>query len=309
MKKKWLVFSIVISLTVFFCFFINIKEKEKQNRHAKRDGPYFQLSKITRFSQRLIPFVNIEIEGEQIEAQIDLGSNGTICLEKTLLDNIKGKKTLHVKTSHGVRGRKYYNNHFELAEIKLGKATLSRPRGNEMNPDFEKDAKINPIEDEILTPCLARIGWTFFNPLNLYLDCTTSTIGICDSVETLKKNGYLLDCVEMPLMSIGNAIGFEAMTNAGPLKCLLDTGSSHNIIHSDEERSIDDAFKNPRNRISFSFFKIGSYDFGEIRFVRAPLKMREKIDAIVGMEFIYSKQIFIDFSKRKIYFSVPGEKK
>ncbi len=254
-----------------------------------------------------MPCINIEIEGKQIEAEIDVGSNVTVCIAKEILDKIKEKKFIDVNISHGIRGKKYRSYHYEFSEIKLGKATLFRPRGKEMNLDFEKDARINLLENEALISSPIIIGWTFFNPFNLYLDCQKSSIAICDSVETLKKNGCLVDCVETPLVFIGGLIGFDAVTDEGALRCLLDTGSSHNLLNSKDEKSIDDAFVNPKNKIKISF-KIGSQDFGEMRFIRAPIKLPAKCDAILGMEFIYFHQIFIDFAKKKIYFSVPKEK-
>lgn len=56
----------------------------------------------------------------------------------------------------------------------------------------------------------------------------------------------------------------------------------------------------PDAECAIPMFKIGKKDFGEIAFTK--FKTPLKIDAIIGMEFLESKLLFIDFPNRKIYF-------
>jgi hypothetical protein len=312
MKKKWLIFSIFALLVFAVCLTIGMRGKKSQPRRMKIDGPFFQTSKISQFTKSKAPCINLEIEGRKIESKIDTGSNNYVCLAKEIISEMKNKKLLGVTTILGIRGKTYQTNYFEFSGIRLGNASFNQCNGNEISLDHYKDAAIDPQNSEtsdapIFPP--ASVGWPFFSPFNLYLDCKESMIANCDSVETLQKNGYLLDCVEAPLIPIGKGIGLVAETDKGPLRCLFDTGCTINFFNSAEEVSIDEAFRNPNNKILVPSLKIGSLDFGTTEFVRVPINLPQEweCDAILGMEFISSKQIFIDFGKAKIYFAVPKE--
>jgi hypothetical protein len=308
MKKKWPILSIFILLAVAICLTIFVQEKRKLHRQSRLNGSYFQISEITQFTKEGIPCINIEIEGKQIEAEIDIGTNVPVFLAKEILNEMSNKKFLGMTTISGMRGIKYQNRYFELSGISLGGAKFQRLQGNEMHPDCRKDSIINPMGNEDVIFKSAQVGWTFFNPMNLYLDCKRSMIAICDSIETLQKNGYLVSCVEAPLITVDDyLIGLMAVTDKGPLRCLLDTGSTRNCLNSAEEMSVDEAYRNPENKILVSSLKIGSLDFGITPFVRAPIKSKSQYDAILGMEFIYSRPMFIDFGKKKIYFAAPAE--
>src|ERR1700722_5067749 len=246
MKKKWsiLVLSFFILFSIPFGLFTHIQERIKQNKHANRDGPYFQLFNITRFSYGGLPCINIEIEDEQIEAEIDLGSNAGLRLASDTLGKIKRKKFVHMSTSMGARGKKYQSNCYEIPEIKLGRAKLSRLQADELNVEFQKDALVNPEEADLSVFNSSKIGCTFFCFFNLYMDCKQSTIAIADSIETLQENGCLLDYIEIPLVVIGwEHIGFEATTESGPLLCMLDTGCTFNLLNLQEGEAFEVALR------------------------------------------------------------------
>ncbi len=103
--------------------------------------------------------------------------------------------------------------------------------------------------------------------------------------------------IEAPLLLNHDMIEFEARTAGGKLRCLLDTGATINILNCD---SIENFAR--ENTCEIPSFKITGHDFGPTSFMCAPLKLPFKVDAIIGMEFIHSKLIFIDFPNRKIYF-------
>lgn len=101
-------------------------------------------------------------------------------------------------------------------------------------------------------------------------------------------------------------IAFDVETEKGKLHCVLDTGCTRNFLNADVEIP-DEKVNTLENTVEFSAFKINSVDLGRMEFKRLPIKLPIKVDAVLGMDFIYYRQIFIDFSKRKIYFSVPKE--
>lgn len=117
-------------------------------------------------------------------------------------------------------------------------------------------------------------------------------------------------------------IEFEAMTEGGTLRCLLDTGSTLSMLNKDLESFCNDhmifnsknidqyPILNPENKNllvfdskdtqQLSIFNIGGKEFGPMVFNRIQSPMA--IDAIIGMEFFESTLIFIDFWNETIYF-------
>jgi hypothetical protein len=323
-KKKWLILLIALlgcsTLLYFFspsfgwgkCF---------RTTHLCTKEPYFEAIQITRSSAQ-IPCLEVEIAGKRITAKIDLGSCGDITLPSEFLKELDQKSFLRSKSYYGIRGKKYVSDIYELPKIKIGKMALYRPKAEEINLEFVKDATLREDEKNSSVENLGRLGWALFFNCNIFLDCEHSTIAFCDSLDTLKKQGYPVDAfIETPLLLDRNLIEFEAMSETGPLRCMLDTGSTLNILNKDVEGGCNDHMVlNPGNvdqqtvlnsknadqpfdsedSYDMPVFKIGKKDFGGMTFQK--FKTPLQIDAIIGMEFLNSKLIFIDFPKRKIYF-------
>jgi hypothetical protein len=128
--------------------------------------------------------------------------------------------------------------------------------------------------------------------------------------------------IETPLLLDRNSIEFEAMTETGPIRCILDTGSTGNMLNKDMQGGFNNHMifnpdtidqherLNPLNSDQMQFdiedicdmplLKIGGKDFGTVKFRK--MKSPFEIDAIIGMDFLDSKLVFIDFPNRKIYF-------
>jgi hypothetical protein len=65
----------------------------------------------------------------------------------------------------------------------------------------------------------SRIGWALFHNFNLFIDCENSKIAFCDSLDTLRKQGYPVDFfTETRLLLDRNFIEFEAVTEDGPIR-------------------------------------------------------------------------------------------
>jgi hypothetical protein len=211
---------------------------------------------------------------------------------------------------------------YQIEKIDIEDLTFFPVRAEKINQEFEHDINLGE-KKEATEPDLARIGWCLFRKLNLLVDCDNSTLVLCDSLETLKDHGYPVDCFTMaPLLLDRGLIEFEAMTENGPLRCLLDTGSTWNMLNKDladpgynhmlfTPENVDQySVMNPENESLMDFdpqdisklpsFKIGGKEFGPMTFnrIRSPMA----IEAIMGMQFFNSTLIFIDFSNLKIYF-------
>jgi hypothetical protein len=322
-KKKWLLFSLGLFGFVIFGFFkFNLKKPAQVNHPATKRSSYFEPIKIIGFSSARIPCINIEIEGMTIETKIDLGSAYDLDLPSEILQKINEKQFLGYKSFFGIRGKEYLSNYFDLPKVKIGGLTFFHPKASGNDLAFDNDVKLQISAKHVVDwkyektmnilkksqIQLGRIGWVLFYNANFLLDCKNSTIAFCDSINTLKQRGYFLEeFVETPLLILGGKlIGFEAMSENGPLRCLLDTGCTCNMFNADEG-NLEEMINDPKNVVKTSFFKIGEKDFGETYFIRVPIPFPDRVDAIVGMEFIYSKRIFIDFPNRKIYFSLQDD--
>jgi hypothetical protein len=304
MKKKW----VVLLVALLGCSaFLLWKREHPQVSRLCIEGSYFEPVKIAEFVTQ-IPCVDIRIGGKTTRAKIDLGFHGDVSLPADLIEGIASKSFIHRTSYTGIRGKVYNSDVYELPKINIGRMALFRTKAQEINAEFEKDAIVFEEAKTSDANYLGRIGWALFHNFNFFLDCNNSLMAFCDSLDTLKKQGYPVDSfVETPLLLDQNLIEFEVVTEAGPLRCSLDTGSSWNLIngHGDgvlnPENTDQLAFDLEEDDYETSVFKIGEKDFGPVAFQR--IKTPFGVDAIVGMEFLHSKLVFIDFPNRKIYFS------
>jgi hypothetical protein len=151
-----------------------------------------------------------------------------------------------------------------------------------------------------------RLGWELFYDVNLLVDIKNSKIAICDSLDTLKKQGYAIETfVRTPLILKQGLVEFEAKTPEGILVCMLDTGSTYNLLDSEvaEGKSIERAIWDSDNFLEYSSFQIDGCDFGPVAFRRFPLRLPIHIEAILGMEFFRDHLVFLDFSEGYVYFA------
>ncbi len=306
---------------ILYSLYSNSNRRD-QTRYSQLsiNGAYFVPTEIIDF-QAEIPCIAITIEDKTAPVKIDLGSDTAFILPKEFLQRLEHKSFVRRDFFYGLRGKKHESDVYSIPKIRIGGMTVFDSKAKELNIEFEKDATLLNPDGSSLAP-MGAIGWTLFHNFNFFLDCKNSLFAFCDSLETLKKKGYPVSAfVETPLLLDQGLIEFEAMTDSGPMRCLLDTGCTINMLNKDLEGKNDHMIFNqmtiethdvvnpenadlmifdPKNEYTVSMFKIGNKDFGDITFTK--LKTPINIDAILGMEFINSKLIFIDFPHRKIYF-------
>jgi hypothetical protein len=309
MRRKWVVLLVALLGCSAFLLFNLWKREHSQVSHLCIEGSYFEPVKITEFVTR-IPCVDIWIGDKTTRAKIDLGFHGDVSLSADLIKGIDDKSFIRRASYAGIRGKVYDSNVYELPKINIGRMALFRAKAQEINPEFEKDAIVFEEAKTSDANYLGRIGWALFHNFNFFLDCDNSLMAFCDSLDTLKKQGYPVDSfVGTPLLLDQDLIEFEVITEAGPLRCTLDTGSTWNLINELNDREALNlentdqlAFDLEEDDYETSVFKIGKKDFGPVAFQK--IKTPFGIDAIIGMEFLQSKLVFIDFPNRKIYFSL-----
>lgn len=317
--KLMLFFAIIAAGSGFFLYLFFAKNQRKPYGL----GAYFFPVKICEFSDANTPCINIEVEDKPAIVELDLGCCDT-SLNGQILKNIR-KGFVGKHTFSGLRGRRYESDIYKIPKILIGELTFSHLKISETNLEFEKDGQIRINEKNPTNSYLGRIGWEIFYIVNLLLDCERSTLAFCDSLSTLKQNGYPVEeFTRIPICLDRGIIEFDAMTEKGILRCMLDTGSTWSFLNKDlEKNSIDHMIYNPMNidpkhfqlsnpdnvdvmvidlkkEYKVSSLKIGEKDFGPFWFT--PIKTPVKIDAIIGMDFIDSTVIFIDFQNREMFF-------
>ena len=254
--------------------------------------------------------MDVEIENQVISSQIDLGWGGGVALPSATLHHLRNKTLVGRYPFSGLKGKIYESNVYDLPHIHFGKMKIFPMRVKEENLEFLEDSVLKKGEENIPENGQGRVGWYVFKPFNVLLDCEHSAIVICDSLATLKEQGFPIDSfTEAPLLLDHNSIDFEVITDTGPLRCVLDTGTTWNLLNKNQgHRLNEDLFVfNSEDRWDAKTFQINGAEFGPVNFVN--IKSPLGFDAIIGMEFIDEHLIFIDFRNEKIYFSkLPEER-
>lgn len=327
-SKKW-ISLLLFSICGIAWFFLRKDSSSFNYRYETISGKnaYFIPIKIKGFTRAHIPYLEIAIEGKKVEAKIDLGYAGDVTLPSKVLHELNEKTFIAEQSSYGLTGKTYKNKVYRAPKVSIEDIQFSSIRIEEVNTEFEHDISLGETENGS-NSLLGRVGWHLFYNFNVLIDCEHSTLGLCDSLTTLKQHGYPVESfTEAPLLLDRGFLEFEAETDFGSLRCVLDTGSTWNMFNRNSDDSCVDyriftaentdqyAYLNPENANLMAFdskdtqdtsiFRIAGKDFGPITFsrVQSPLA----IDAIIGVEFFESTLIFIDFSNRKIYFHEPKE--
>ncbi len=328
--KKWTIWIAFIFLGIssgsgIYFFLKNAYQKDKSTvkLFSKEEG-YFSHLKIHGYSLLESPYLEINIENETIKALIDLGYDGMLSLPSDIIKKLDKKKFIKKTETYGIRGKTYKQDLYEIEEMAIEDNVFFPIQTKEHNLEFMKDAILAGGED-LVESHSGRIGWGLFQAckLNVLVDFKHFTLALCDSLETLKQQGYSVESfVETPLLLDRGSIEFEAMTEKGALRCMLDSGATWNLLNEDLENRCNDhmivtdkeenlsSSLNPENKDLLAFnlkdsqelsvFKIEGKEFGPFTFnwIKSPLA----IDAIFGMESLYHTLVFIDFDNRKIYF-------
>ena len=92
------------------------------------------------------------------------------------------------------------------------------------------------------------------------------------------------------------------MTSEGPLRCVLDTGATMNILHTElqDEGAIEEILEG--GRFERNEFQVSGVNLGKVSFYPLPIRLPIRIDAILGMDFLSDYLVFIDFRNGQIYF-------
>jgi hypothetical protein len=272
---------------------------------TSKESAYFDTLSIAKWTNAKTPCIPIQIGDKILSAEIDLGFRGDCSLASSILDQIEGKTLLGFQTRYGFQGKAYNKKVFEVPNIRISQLSIDCPQVQEEAKDFHAQAVFVKDGGKPSAAEPARLGWQIFQNTNLLFDLKNEKIAFCDSLSTLKKQGYEIQkFVKAPLLIDRGLIEIEAETDGGTLRCMLDTGSTFNGFNSNKEEnvSMQELFWNPEYFLTKHTFKINQQEFGPITFRQFPIRLPIPIDVILGMDFFLENIVFLDFANSFVYF-------
>lgn len=306
--QKYLILALVLASGCNISHKQEVTKLEELPTHQK---PYYIKAPIAKWSSIQSPCIDVAIENKTFSMELDLGFRGNLTFTKPYVDTISSKTFLKEKLMYGIRGKEYVTKLYQIPTLQIGKMTFLKPVLQEEKEDFIRDATFVPDGQKRSPRDPGRLGWQLFCKVNLLVDSKNSLIAFCDSIETLGKQGYeVKQFIDVPLFLERGLIEFDAKTPEGNLRCALDTGATWNMLNCEgkEEKTIDDMIWDPSNVIEYSSISINGKDFGPISFHKLPIKIPIRIEAILGADFFKNHIVFLDFNKKRIYFSKNQEK-
>ncbi len=307
--KLLLVFAGVILAVSLFWLFPFLKKKQLPPLpSAKAEGAFLFIPiQVLGFSEDNIPCFNVNIESNKFIFKLDLGLNSAASISGEFLPKINEKAFVKTSMKAGFRGNFYEVNTYQIPKFTIGMLDFHPILLVEENKLLQAESQIGKQKKESLGPIAGKIGWKVFEKTGLFLDFRHSMIIVCDSAETLEKQGYSLGAfTKIPIIKEHDLIEFDVPASRGTLRCLLDTGCSHNFIHAGNGRNKSlERMITKKKRISS--FMIGGEDFGPVIFSKLSIQCPFHIDAILGMEFMLNHVVFIDFVKSEVYFSKSSD--
>jgi hypothetical protein len=281
--------------------------------HPALPAHSFYLFTLTESGAR-IPCLQAEVEGISFLAQLDMGFAGVLSLPKDLLEQLTHKSDAGTVLFTGIRGKKYETQVFTIPELHIGDLTLVNLPAEESNVEFEWDTNLKtPIKPKS-SDLKARIGWQAFLGTVVLIDLHKSVAVCCDSIKTLQEKGYPTSQFVSIDLAEEQLVGFEAGIGNRKVKCIVDTGCTLNLIRSrsgpsdafteqTESGCID--FDNPLPPTTLS---IAGHYLGPCTFHEAHLPILIDAEAILGVNFLETQIVCIDFIHNKLFLCpVPEE--
>jgi len=310
MKKKWIVSTLgIFGLLILICLgtFKYLRETPfSPKAFAKKDRSYFNPIFITKWTAGECPCLPIQIGDKVISSHLDLGFKGYFSINSSTLDQIEEKTLLGSQIMYGFQGHQYKKNVFKIPEIQISGKPFYSIEVQEEAKDFYANGSLVKDGVEPSPGESGSIGWKIFQNTNLLLDLRNKKIAFCDSLSTLKKQGYSVESFEKtPLIIERGLIEIDAKTADGYLRCVLDTGCTCNLLNTknDQGKSMGELVWNSENYYETPLFQINGMEFGATTFRRIPIQIPIHIEAILGMDFLSENIVFLDFSNNLAYFS------
>lgn len=305
MNRKQLFFLISCIAVLLLSYFAISKWSSPytESKPPLQKGPFFATVPITGFSSIQCPWVDVQIDNQALTMEIDSGFQGGLRLDGDHLHQIHPKTFIGKRSTYGFRGNKHTVDLYSIPDVRIGSAIFRKCVAEEEDPEFRKHS-VFFSNGESCCRAPGRLGWELFRTLNLLLDVKNEKLAFCDSVETLKKEGYPVEkFAKTKLLLDRQLLEIEAMTSSGLLRCMLDTGSTLNMLNRElmEGETMYQLFWDPENKTEFSSLEVGGVDLGPISFYNFPVRLPIHIEATLGEEFFEDHIVFIDFREEQVY--------
>ena len=280
--KKFAAFLLIILCALLFW---------QQSKKKNPPFPHVAFIPIEKYTTSALPCFYIELEKRSVLAELDLGMKRCVVLDQALFESLSEKSFSREEEMISLNGKSQPMSLSFIAPIQIGPLTFHHLEAGIKDQNYYADSDLfvgsNGIDHP---PC--TLGWSLFSTSNLVLDFRRHQIGFSDDLETL--NTHLSDkFISTPLLEHDDFLEIQVLTDSGPLRCILDTGCTWNMIQSDLK---SDVFETEE-------LKISGVNFGPTQFHPWKIDLPNRVDAILGMEFLYNQTCFIDFAKKSVYFS------
>lgn len=261
---------------------------------------------VAQFGKGNIPCFDVEIGGNKFLFGLDLGLDADLSGTKETIRSIKEKSFVETIPMRGVRGGVFEENVYELSNFKLGRLTIAHRLIQEESDVWDDESAIIPNIDPSLLSIDGRIGWRLFKKITLFLDLKNGNIALAGSRDDFLRKGYSLNGFTKTALYLDRGfIEFMARIPRGTLSCILDSGCTSNLIHSDDLNHVplEKLIVDESRFMRIDRFEIGENDCGPIVLRPVPIHFHVPVEAILGMEFLLNHRVFIDFPNQEIYFS------
>lgn len=257
-------------------------------------------------SDARIPCLQAEIEGISFLAKLDMGYDGVLSLPKHLLDQLMHKCDAGTILCGSIKGNKYEIPVFTIPKLYIEDLALVNLPAEESHLEFEHDTNLGPNTGFEPSDVTARIGWRAFLGAIVLIDLHKSIAICCDSLETLKEEGYPLEqFASTNFLPRKELMEFEADIGNQRVKCILDTGCTLNLIHAHSTAPSDVGEELEFANIDFTHplpptaLSVGGHHLGSCVFHETQLPFG--IEAIVGVDFLKTQIVCIDFINHKLH--------
>lgn len=251
-------------------------------------------------SDARIPCLEAKIEGISFLAKLDMGYDGVLSLPKHLLEQLMDKGDTEAVLCGSIKGNKYEIPAFTIPRLYIGDLALINLPAEESHLEFERDTNLGPSTDFDPLDVTARIGWRAFSGAILLIDLHKSVAICCDSLETLKEEGYPIEqFASTHFLPCKGLMEFEADIGNQKVNCILDTGCTLNLIHTHSASSGAFANIDLEHPLPPTVLSIGGHHLGLCVFYETQLPFGVK--AILGVDFLKTQIVCIDFINHKLH--------
>ena len=290
MRKKFLLCVGIILLIIGGLFFV----EDRKNA--------FQIEVAVRYSPSRLPLIDIEIDEKLHLVHFDLGSSLGLELKQKQLSEIQAIPD-GVQKWGGIDGVRHESRAFKIPKANLAGLVFKNLRVIELTAENENTGLINGTPSN-MSIC-GGLGRKALLKYNLFLDFAHDRFIICRKKQPLINQGILFqEYTKVSFHLDKEGILFRVETDFGPKTFVLDTGATFNVINAELVKQLEWP-RNNANTIGIGKSEklvMGGRDFGKVDLISYDFCGFDKIDGILGMEFLKEHQVFIDFTEKMLYF-------